>query len=145
MKPIKTWIVLADAKTVRIAVNDGVGKGVYGRSIEGLEAPAVTALSDEPGQTFASVGPNRGGISDPDLKGQAEHAFAADIVRYLEGALARSDFDRLILITPATMLGHLRQALTPALRKVLHAEIPKDLTHLPLDELPEHLADVLAV
>ena len=145
MKPIKTWIVLADAKTVRIAINDGVGKGVYGRSTQGLEAPAVTELSDEPGQTNAAVGPNRGGISDPDLKGQAEHAFASDIVRYLEDALTRGDFHRLILIAPATMLGHLRQALTPALRKVLHAEIPKDLTRLPLDELPEHLADVLAV
>ena len=145
MKPIKTWIVLADAQTVRIAINDGTGKGVYGRGTQGLDAPAVTELSDAPGMTNAAVGPNRGGISDPDLKGQAAQAFAADIVSYLQAALAKGDYHRLILIAPATMLGHLRQALTPALRDVLHADIPKDLTHLPLDELPRHLADVLAV
>jgi protein required for attachment to host cells len=145
MKPITTWIVLADAQTVRIAINDGTGKGVYGRGTQGLKAPALTELSDEPGMTGASVGPNRGGISDPDLKGQAEHAFAADIVRYLEAALTKGDFQRLIVIAPATMLGHLRKALTPALRHVLHADIPKDLTHVPLDELPAHLSDVLAV
>ena len=43
------------------------------------------------------------------------------------------------------MLGALRQALTPPLRAVLHAEISKDLTQLPLDALPDHLADVLVV
>jgi protein required for attachment to host cells len=145
MKPISTWIVLADAQTVRIAINDGIGKGVYGRGTQGLDAPTVTALADAPGQTNAAVGPNRGSIADPDLKGQAARIFAADIARYLEAALAKGDYHRLILIAPATMLGHLRQALTPALQDVLHADIPKDLTHLPLDELPAHLEDVLAV
>ena len=145
MKPIKTWIVLADTQTVRIAVNDGTGKGVYGRSTQGLAAPAITELSDAPGMTNAAVGPNRGGISDPDLKGQAAHAFAAQIADYLAAALKKGDYDRLILIAPAAMLGHLRQALTPALREVLYADISKDLTHLPLDELPSHLEDVLAV
>jgi protein required for attachment to host cells len=145
MKPIKTWIVLADSQTVRIAINEGTGKGIYGRGTQGLDVPAVTELADEPGMTNAAVGPNRGGISDPDLKGQAARAFATDIVRYLEGAFAKDDFDRLILIAPAAMLGHLRQALGPALRGVLHADIPKDLTHVTLDALPAHLEDVLAV
>jgi protein required for attachment to host cells len=145
MKPIKTWIVIADSQTVRIAINEGTGKGIYGRGTQGLDAPAVTELSDAPGMTNAAAGPNRGGISDPDLKGQAARAFAGDIVRYLAGALAKGDFERLILIAPAAMLGHLRQALTPALRAVLHADIPKDLTHLPLDALPAHLEDVLVV
>ncbi len=145
MKPITTWIVLADAQTVRIAINDGVGKGIYGRGTEGLEAPAITELADAPGMTHAAVGPNRGSISDPDLKGQAARAFAGDIVDYLEGALREGDFDRLILIAPAAMLGHLRQALTPELRKALYADISKDLTHVPLDELTGHLQDVLVV
>lgn len=145
MKPITTWIVLADAQTVRIAINDGTDKGVYGRGTQGLQVPAVTALSDAPGLTNAAVGPNRGSISDPDLKGQAERAFATGIISYLEAALAKGDYHRLILIAPPAMLGHLRQALTPALRDVLHADIPKDLTHVPLDELPAHLGDVLAV
>ena len=145
MKPIKTWIVLADTQSVRIAVNDGPSKGVYGHSAPGLKAPQVTSLSDAPGMTNAAVGPNRGGIADPDLKGQAAHAFATDITQYLEASLAKGDFQRLILIAPAAMLGMLRKAMTPALKNALLGDIPKDLTHLPLDELPKHLADVLAV
>ncbi len=145
MKPITTWIVLADAQTVRIAINDGTGKGVYGRGTQGLEAPTITELSDAPGMTNAAVGPNRGSISGPDLKGQAMRAFAADIVDYLDAARASQDYDRLILIAPATMLGYLRQALTSALRNALYTDISKDLIHVPLDELPRHLENVLAV
>ncbi|MDX8354984.1 host attachment protein [Cognatiyoonia sp. IB215182] len=145
MKPIKTWIVLADAGQVRIAVNEGQGKGIYGHSTPDLEPRPVTALSDEPGVTHAPAGPNRGGISDPDLKAQAMQGFAQDIARYLADALSQDEYHRLILIAPAAMLGALRQALTPPLRAVLHAEISKDLTQLPLDALPDHLADVLVV
>ena len=145
MKPIKTWIVLVDAATVRIAMNEGPGKGIYGLPDPGLVAPPVSELSDEPGMTSAPVGPNRGGISDPDLKGQAQAAFADDIVRYLEDARQDAAFDRFILIAPPAMLGILRDKLVPQLRAVLHADIPKDLTHLPLDELPAHLGDVIAI
>lgn len=145
MKPNKTWIVIADAKTVRIAVNDGPGKGVYGLSTQGLRAPEVTELSDAPGMTNAAVGPNRGGISDPDLKGQASAAFAEDIVTYLDVTLRDGQFQRLVLVAAPAMLGLLRQKLTDPLKAVLRADIPKDLTHLPLDDLPAHLADVMAV
>lgn len=145
MKPLKTWIVLTDATSLRLAINEGPGKGVYGLSDPGLVAAPVTELSDEPGVTHASVGPNRGGISDPDLKKQAQAAFADDIVGLLEQARHEKDFHRFILVAPPAMLGILRQKLTPGLQAVLHAEIPKDLTHLPLNDLPAHLADVIAV
>lgn len=145
MKPITTWIVIADAGTVRIVANDGLGKGLYGHSTDGLVAPAVTALSDAPGMTNAPVGPNRGGISDPDLKGQAAASFATTIIAYLEEARRDARFQRLVLIAPPAMLGLLRQRLSAPLREVLRADIAKDLTHVPLDDLPAHLEDVMVV
>ena len=145
MKPLRTWIVLADASALRLAANEGPGKGVFGLPDPGVQAPPVTELSDEPGVTSAPVGPNRGGISDPDLKGQAQAAFAEQIVAFLDHALQDKRFDRFILIAPPHMLGVLRQKLTPGLHDVLHADIPKDLTHLPLRDLSDHLADVIAV
>lgn len=145
MKPLKTWIVLADATTLRLAVSEGPGKGVYGLPDPGLVAPPVTELSDEPGMTHSPAGPNRGGISEPDLKGQADAAFADDIAQFLDKARAKGAFDRFILIAPPAMLGTLRQKLPPQLRAAMHADIAKDLTHLPLHDLPKHLADVIAV
>lgn len=145
MKPLKTWIVLADAKSLRLAMNEGPGKGVYGLPDPGLVAPPVTELSDEPGVVYASVGPNRGGITEPDLKEQAQVAFAEIIVGFLKKALKDGQFDRFILFAPPAMLGVLRDKLTPELKAHLHAEVAKDLTHLPLDDLPDHLAGVIAV
>jgi protein required for attachment to host cells len=145
MKPHKTWIVLADSKHVRIAVNDGPGKGIYGHSTEGLEAPPVTVLSDAPGMTNAPVGPNRGNISEPDLKGLAAAAFADDIVSYLENARDEGEFERLVLVASPAMLGILRKSLTPKVKSALRAEVPKDLTHVPLNELPNHLSDIMLV
>lgn len=145
MKPIKTWIVMADAGTVRIAVNDGPGKGVYGHSVKGVVAPDVTELSDEPGLTNAPTGPNRGSISDPDFKTQASAEFANRINDYLDAAQRAGKFQRLVLIAAPAMLGQLRQKLSPHLKDVLRADIPKDLVHAPLEELPGHLAGVMAV
>jgi protein required for attachment to host cells len=145
MKPNKTWIVLADAQTLRVAVNDGPGKGVYGHAVGGIKPRPVSELSDAPGMTNAAVGPNRGGISDPDLKGQAVAEFATDIVTYLDAGLQAGEFQRLVLIAPPTMLGVLRQTLSAPLRAVLHGDIPKDLTHIALDDLPAHLGGIMAV
>lgn len=144
MKPTITWIVLADAQILRVVVNDGPGKGVYGHKVAGLAVPKVTALSDAPGMTKAVAGPHRGSITDPDLKRQAEMSFADDIVHYLEHALGSQEFDRLVLVAAPQMLGILRQKLSASLQEVLYADLDKDLTHVALDALPSHLSDVLA-
>lgn len=145
MKLHKTWIVLVDSAHIRIAVNDGPGKGLYGLSADGLEAPQVMELSDEPGMTYARFGPNRGGISDPDLKGQAVAKYAGAIVKFLDAQKARDAFQHFILVAPPAMLGHLRQKLTSPLLAALRADIDKDLIHVPLQDLPAHLRDVIAV
>lgn len=143
MKPHKTWIVLADTSSVRIAVNDGPGKGIHGHNAEGLKPRPITELSDAPGMTNAAVGPNRGSISEPDLKGLAAAGFADDIVAYLNRALDDGAFERLVLVAPPAMLGILRKALTRPLKSTLRAEVAKDLTHISLNDLPAHLNDVM--
>lgn len=145
MNPVKTWIVLADTATLRLAVSEGPGKGLYGLPDAGLSAPPVTALSDEPGMTIAPAGPNRGGITEPELKRQAQAGFARIIVRFLDEAYRKKRFQRFVLIASPAMLGVLRVQLTPQLQDVLHTDIAKDLTHVPLGDLPGHLADVIAV
>ena len=145
MKPTRTWIVMADTRHLRIAENTGLGHGLTDHEGKLPVAPEPVPLSDEPGMTYASAGPNRGAITDPDPKGQAARAFADDIVAYLSAAHAKGDFARLILIAPPQMMGHLRKAMTPDLRAVLHAEIAKDLIPVTLAELPEHLDKVIAL
>ncbi|MFT5066123.1 MAG: protein required for attachment to host cells [Yoonia sp.] len=145
MKPSKTWIVLADAQAVRIVANDGPSKGLYGVSTKGLDAPPVTKLSDAPGMTKAPVGPDRGSISEHDLKTQAATSFADAILDVLTAAHGKDAFQQLVFIASPTMLGILRQRMPRPLADIMRSEIAKDLTQIPIADLPEHLADVLAV
>jgi len=145
MKPNKTWIVLADTQAVRIVANDGPNMGLYGVSTKGLNAPAVSVLSDAPGMTKAPVGPDRGSISERDLKTQAATSFAGAILDVLMDAHGRGAFQRLLIIASPTMLGILRQRMPQPLGDIIRAEIAKDLTQVPLADLPAHLTDVLAI
>jgi protein required for attachment to host cells len=43
------------------------------------------------------------------------------------------------------MLGDLRSALSDHVRAAVYAELDKDLTKTPLNELPKHLGAVMAV
>ena len=42
-------------------------------------------------------------------------------------------------------LGRIRAAMSTDLGKAVTAEVPKDLTKVPLADLPKHFADVLAL
>ena len=53
---------------------------------------------------------------------------------------AAKSFDRIILFAPARALGQFRGMLDDATRAKIQVEEAKDLTKLPLDELPKHLA-----
>ena len=54
-------------------------------------------------------------------------------------------FDRLIIAADPTALGNLRGALDAELDKAIVAEVPKDLTNVPLPDLPRHFDGMLAV
>ena len=54
-------------------------------------------------------------------------------------------YDRLVLVAPPTALGDLREALSDPVRSLVRAELDKDLTKIPVAELPSHLGAVLPV
>jgi protein required for attachment to host cells len=67
------------------------------------------------------------------------------MAKVLDAAAANKAFDRLILIAPPATLGDLRTELGDAARKLVSAELAKDLTRHAEQELPQHLSEVLAV
>jgi protein required for attachment to host cells len=149
MKPIRTWVVIADAARAKIYVNEGPGRGlalVPDSEVE-AELPASHDIgSDRPGVGFSSADGRRHGIepkSDPHriLKARFANSLAEDLDR----RLAEGSFDRLVLVAPPAFLGDLRQALSDRLRQVIEAEIAKDLTKMPEAELHEHLADTIRI
>ena len=48
-------------------------------------------------------------------------------------------------MAPARTLSTLRQSLSAKASELIRAELAKDLTHVPLNEMPEYLKDVIAL
>lgn len=149
MKRIRTWILVADGARARIVLNDGPGRGVKpgpNKEFYGHNAPDREIVTDRPGRAFDSAGQGRHAMeprSDPHE--QAQRHFHHELAAYLDAAAKRNAYDRLIIVAPPRALGHLRAELSNAVRAKVTGELNKDLTHVPIHELANHLGSVMAV
>jgi len=149
MKPIRTWILIADGARARIVANTGPGRGVEqidNLDFRGDSRPTRDLDDDRPGRTFSSAGPGSHALEPPDdAHDQHKRNFQRKIADFLHNALESGSYDRLVIVAAPRALGDLRPALSSAVSDKISAELPKDLTHVRNDELAPYLADVLAV
>lgn len=150
MKKTVTYVLVADGARARLYANHGVGKGL--QPVSGATHKAELhhhdrdILTDKAGRTHNSVGQSRSAM-EPHTEWHRfeKHKFAREMAKVLDAAAASKSFDRLILVAPPATLGDLRMELGDATRKMVTAELPKDLTRHAEQELPQHLGGVLAV
>jgi protein required for attachment to host cells len=150
MKPIVTWIVIADGAQAKIFAHDGPGKGLQplpdlNRQQDALQAREI--MADKPGRSFSSAGPGtRSSIEyHTDPVEVRERRFVEDLADRLEASRAAGAFQRLVIAAAPNALGDLRPALSEAVKKTVVAELPKDLTNVPIAKLADHLDGVIAV
>jgi protein required for attachment to host cells len=150
MKKIVTYILVADGARARLYANHGVGKGL--QPVSGATHKADLhhhdrdILTDKPGRASSSIGNGRAALEpQTDWHRFEKHKFAREMAKVLDAAAANKAFDRLILIAPPATLGDLRTELGDQTRKLVSAELAKDLTRHAEQELPQHLSEVLAV
>jgi len=149
MKPVRTWILIADGARARVMQNNGPGKGV--QQVDGCHYRTSHEAdreihTDRPGRTHDSAGAGRHameGSSSPHRIAKAE--FARALMDDLERKHTAGNFDRLLIVAPPRALGDLRQHMPGTLKSCLIGEVHKDLTHVPNDALAPHLEDDLAV
>ena len=132
------WIVVADGGRFRILVNDGTP-----------DSPRLTVRdevlqdnpfnreqgSDRPGRLSDGGTGHRSAVETTDWHDEAEKQFVAELAARLEQHAARKDFDQLIVIAAPQSLGKLRSAMGPLTRAALLADIAKDLTKHPVQEI----------
>lgn len=149
MKPVKTWVVLADGAQARVLLNEGPEKGLselMSANSETARRPGRELMADDRGRTFDSAGQGRHAMEPrTDPKTVEEEKFLRDVARILERGAQDGDYDRLVLCAAPRALGELRHLLPKAVQDRITAELPKDLTNTPLDQLPRSLGDVLAL
>jgi protein required for attachment to host cells len=138
-----TWIVMADGSRALIVTRRDVEPGfdvVSSMFSDAAHVPSRDIGSDRPGRTQESGYSGRHAIQprhDPHQDRMT--AFVDSVARYLNEASGEKKFDRLILFAADRALGRLRAGLDKATSAKVQAESPKDLTKIPLAELPQHL------
>ena len=149
MKPVRTWIVVADGAQARFLINQGPGKGLEAAFNEkNKEAGRSTRDlgSDKPGRVYDRFGPGRHTmVPRVDWHQFEKRKFAKEMAAILDAAAEKRKFDRLVLVAPPKTLGTLRTALNKNTTKLVTAELAKDLTQVTVGELPDHLGRVVAV
>lgn len=148
MKKTVTWVLIADGAQARVLENTGPGKGL--KLVEGLDfaiepLQAQDIVSDRPGSKSGGGSQSRGGMEPrTDPVAHRETEFVKSLAAMLNRKQQSGAFDRLVIAAAPIALGDIRKAISPAVQKVVIAELNKDLTNLPTDKLDAHLDGILA-
>ena len=143
----RTWILVADASVARIFEKPPKHDHIDGPpkyTLIGTPLRSSDIRSDRAGRTFDRVGFGRHAkepVTDPSRVKKSRFAHA--IAEKLDSERKREAFNRLILVAPPRFLGDLRKNLAEPVRKLMVAEIAKDLASLPTSEIDDRLGIVL--
>jgi protein required for attachment to host cells len=150
MKPTVTWIVIADGDQAKVFEHDGPGKGlkaVKELQFEQAHLKAGEIMADKPGRSISSAGPGSRSAMEysSDPVQVRERKFVERLADVLEEKRGEGRFDRLVIAAAPAALGNLRPALSEGVKGTILAEMPKDLTNVPMPKLAEHFDGLLAV
>jgi protein required for attachment to host cells len=96
--------------------------------------------TDRPGRSFSSVGAGRSSVQQTDWHKLEEHRFAHEVVAILEKVVRERGVEALVVVAPPRALADLRKSFHPDVKRKIIAEIDKDLTKFPIDQIEKHLA-----
>lgn len=142
-----TWVLVADGARARMLLAKGRGQGlepVAEAEWRPSREPTRELGTDKPGRAFESASPGLRHAMEPKVAWQRfeKARFAREVAEMLAEAARREAFDAIVIVAPPQALGDLRAILDAAVAARITAEIPKDLTNVPLHDLPRHLAEV---
>jgi protein required for attachment to host cells len=96
--------------------------------------------SDRPGRVFKRAGTNlRSGVDDTDWHEIEEHRFAERVAAELERLVRDRHVQALVVVAPPRTLSDVRHSLPSDAKQRVIAEIDKDLTNHPVQEIEKHL------
>lgn len=147
MRAKASWVLIADGARARIVRRRNANSDTDVQAEDLVFAidhkKTGEIMSDRPGRSFAPEGARRSAKeyrSEPEK--DQETRFAGMLVDELERRLRAHEFEKLSIVAEPRMLGMLRQKLSPALRQTVVAEVAKDLTKLPRQELDKAIAEL---
>ena len=133
-----SWILVANASTARLYVNNGLKKGL--KLIKEFEHPESREKASELVSDRPSAG-NAHGYFVPatDPKHHEADRFASQLAKDLEHGRTANSYERLIVVASSPFLGMLNQRLNEHVNSMISDRIEKDYTRLPEKDLRQHL------
>ena len=139
--PHNSFVMVADGEKMLLLRNEGDAEYpqlVVERNRE-YELPAnVDLKTDEAGRRHAP-GPGRSAYEETDFHELEKDRFAAESAEMLKRWALRKDFDSIVIVAPPKVLGEMRRHYHKEVEKRLAAEIPKDLTNMPVEQIEKIL------
>jgi protein required for attachment to host cells len=144
-----TWILVAQRARAIIFSSDGPDEPL--RMVKEIDNPRGRLQSnqidaDRPGRSFDRAGHGRHALStEESSREHVEHEFVRQLATLLDRERAVGAFDRLVLVAGPRLLGFLRIALTEPTRRLVAAQLNKELIDPTPGELRDHLKDLARV
>lgn len=148
MKPIRTYILIADGARAHLLLSEGRGKPLaeVPGSEQSRDLKADYELSAErPGRVHESANVARHAIERDDLHRREKERFAQALAEDLDRRLTNNEYDRIVIAAAPETLGVIRSALSDKVRSVILSEVAKDLTKLPNPQVKANLGEDLPI
>jgi protein required for attachment to host cells len=129
--PWESWVVVCDGAKALIMRNAGNAL---------LMNLQVHETLSQPGRAHAPDGTSGSAMEQTDWQEQAEADFLRRIAAKLDKLVRERNGSRIILVAPPKALGTLRPNLSAEAQAAISAEVPKDYTNMPVDEIERRLA-----
>lgn len=147
MKPVRTWVLIADGGHAKVLEIDAERRGLEAQADMDMTIelpPSRELVSDRPTRTYESKGHARHAKGDKvDPHRELKRGFAKSVGKALQSRLADGRFERLVVVAPPPALGDLREALPKKVRAKVVGEVAQDLVKTPKARLWPHLESVL--
>ncbi|MCO4847861.1 MAG: host attachment protein [Yoonia sp.] len=138
------WVIVADGEKYLVLQNHGDEKFIDLRVIakEVIDNPAARDLSsDRPGR-MPDDGHGYSALQETDWHVVEKQRFSKELGAKLVGWAAHDRFQKLVVIADPKTLGDLRGAYCDTIQKKLVAEIDKDCTNMPIDQIEATLGQL---
>nr|MBF0685974.1 host attachment protein [Pseudomonas sp.] len=142
--PANALVVIADGRKIMFLRN--TGDATYPElEVETLKEQANPADRDQgtdtPGRAHSPTGYARSAMSETNFHDLEEARFAAEAAEMLRKQALAGSFQKLIVVAPPRTLGELRKKYHKEVSDRIIAEVDKDLTGHPVDEITRLLSD----
>ena len=142
-----TWVLICNGEKALFLRNDGDADApdLNVVRIDEQDNPKdIDQSANRPGRMQGSPGGHKSAFDDTDWHELAKERFASDLADRLYKQAHRGAFDRLVIVAAAKTLGALRAELHQEVTDKVIAEIDKDLTNHPLNEVEKRVKADLA-